>query len=75
MKTIRSNAEQILRENYKGVEDKEDISLKEWVENESVNDPNFYYWLFPDAENLDGDFGSGITDEQKEEFDNFMKSL
>jgi len=75
MKTIRSNVEQILREIYEGVEDKEAMLLRDWVENESQSDPSFFYFLFPDAENLTGDFGAGITEEQSNEFHELLSSL
>ena len=76
MKTIRSNAEQLIREHYyKYIEGKEIISLKKWLENESKCDPGFFYWLFPNAENLTGDFGRGITDDQKEEYNNLLSLL
>jgi len=73
MKTIRSNAEQLLREVYEGVEDKEAMSLSEWIENESISDPNFWYWLFPDAENFDS--GEGISEEQKNEYNDLLSQL
>lgn len=71
METIRSNAEQILRENYRGVENKELMSFKEWVENESIADPYFWFWLFPDADNLD----EGMTKKQKREWKEFFDEL
>lgn len=75
MKTIRTNTAQLLREIYQNVEDKEAISLKEWVEVEAEANPNFFYWLFPDAENIIGDFGKGLTEKQRSEFYGLLNEL
>lgn len=75
MKEIRSNAEQLLRENYRGIENKKVMPFRKWVENESKNDPGFFYWLFSCAGNLSGDFGGGMTEEQKEEFKEFLSKM
>lgn len=73
MKTIRSNAAQILRENYKGVEDKEHTPIAEWCELESQSDPGFYRFLFNDE--YISDFGSNLTDEEKEIAVEFFETL
>lgn len=75
MTNIRTNAVQLLRENYQNVEDKEAMSLKEWVEVESEANPAFFYWLFPDAENITGDFGEGLTEKQRSEFNGLLDEL
>ena len=75
MATIRSNAAQLLSENYSNVENKEAISLREWVEIESEANPYFFYWLFPDVENLTGDFGEGLTEKQRAEFNELLDLL
>lgn len=56
--SIRANAKEILFESYQDVEDKESTSFEEWAESESELDPGFFY-CFPDAENLIGDFEQG----------------
>lgn len=75
MTNMRTNAAQLLRENYQGVEDKEAMSLREWVEVESEANPNFFYWLFPDAENITGDFGEGLTEKEMSEFNDLLDLL
>lgn len=71
MKAIRSNAAQILRENYKGVEG--NITIAEWCELEAQSDPGFFWWLFDDDDITD--FGSNLTDEEKEIAVEFFKTL
>jgi hypothetical protein len=70
---MRTNAEQILRENYDT--SSKELSFKEWVKNEAVSDPSFFYWFFPHADNITGDYGQGLTDSQEKEFCNFINTL
>lgn len=63
---IRSNAKQILLENY-GQTNKE-FSFAGWIELEAENDPNFFRWLFD--EDLEQDF----VCPDKEAFAEFLKS-
>ena len=49
------------------------ISYKEWVEQEAENDLHFYSWIFDD-DSID-DFGTGMSDEQKNEFNEFISNL
>lgn len=67
MKAIRTNAEQVLRENF---ENTTDMTFAEYVSSESNSDPNFFRWLF--NEEFENDFDSDLTDEQKETFNNFL---
>lgn len=71
MKTIRQNAKTILLENYKA--SNSSLSFIEYVEIEASNDPNFFRWLFD--EEFDDDFDSSLSNEQREEYKNFLTSL
>ena len=51
----------------------EPYTLKEYIETESENDPNFFRWLF--NSNFDSDFDSDLTQEQREEYEEFVNSL
>ncbi|WP_281799888.1 hypothetical protein [Segatella maculosa] len=65
----------ILMENfnkYKINGGEEPTTFKEYVMRESENDPNFFGWLFDDG-HIEGDYD--LTDEQKQEFDDFINSL
>ena len=67
MKTIRANAEQVLRENYKAAREVDlkesyDFAFGEWVGYERYSDPDFYRWLFNDGDI--SDFGSNLTTEE-----------
>ena len=62
---------QQLRENYKSSES--EMSFAEYVKRESENDPNFFRWFFD--EDLAEDFDASLSDEQREEFDDFVNSL
>lgn len=61
---IKANAIQLLQnkyfENNKGFD-----SFAEWVVNESLADPQFFQWLFPEADNLQSNFGMDMNYEQK----------
>lgn len=69
MRTI----EKQLRENYEKYEVASNITFKEYVEREADNDPNFFRFFF--NEEFDNDFDSDLSDEQKEEFENYLNSL
>ena len=73
MKTIRSNAEQILRYYYEDVENKENTTIAEFCELESQSEPGFYRFLFNDEDI--SDFGSNLTDEEKEIAAEFFETL
>ena len=70
----RDYKEQILRENYdEYVNNGGGLTLREYVEREAENDPNFFRWLFDDG-GL-GDFDYGLSDEQKAEYNEFIEDL
>lgn len=70
MATIRTNAEQLLRESYQQV--KQSMPFMEWLELESENEPDFWAWLFDD-ENLYSH--SLLTEEHKELYQEFLNSI
>lgn len=72
MKAIRSNAEQVLRENYNSCNDPE-TSFREYVDCTSQSDPGFFRWLFD--EEFNSDFDSDLTEEQNEMFQDFLNSI
>lgn len=61
----------ILTENFK--QGAAGSTLKEYVLSEANSDPNFYRWLF--GADLEQDFDTSLTDEQKSEFQSFLNSL
>lgn len=71
----RDYKEQILRENYDEYiqNGSDDITLREYVEREADSDPNFFRWLFDDREL--GDFDFGLSDEQRDEYRDFIEEL
>lgn len=71
MNKIRSNARQILEEQYKS--SLSDCTLREYVLTESENDPNFFRWLF--NEDFDDDFDTSLSDEQRELYNEFLETL
>lgn len=71
MKTIRSNAKEILRSNYNEYSDKSE-SFRDYVELSSQSDPSFFSWLF--EEQLE-EFDASLSSEHREAFENFLKSL
>ncbi|OJV17919.1 MAG: hypothetical protein BGO30_08225 [Bacteroidetes bacterium 41-46] len=81
MRTITSNAGQVLNENYRRHisnwdeqnPDNEPYSIAEWCDLESQSDPNFFRWLFNDDDI--SDFGSNLTDEEKKIAVNYYNSL
>lgn len=67
---------QTLKENYdnyrrKGVPD-DPTTLREYIEASAESDPSFLRWLF---NNDDLDNFADLTDEQKEEYQNFLNEL
>lgn len=71
MSQIRSNALQVLQENFKQVEG--GITLREYVENEASADPGFFGWLF--NEKLEQDFDSSLTEEHRAAYAAFLETL
>lgn len=71
----RDYKEQILRENYNEYiqSGSDDITLREYVEREADSDPNFFSWLFDDGDL--GDFDFGLSDEQRDEYRDFIEEL
>lgn len=71
----RDYKEQILRKNYDEYVNNggEGLTFREYVEREAENDPNFFRWLFDDG-NL-GDFDHGLSEEQVEEYNEFIEEL
>jgi hypothetical protein len=67
--TIRSNAMDIMKENFRQSDD--ELSFEEYVKTCATNDPNFYSWLFEDGDNI-GDFGMYITETQSLEAAEFF---
>lgn len=61
------NKLQVLNEN------RGDVELREYVEASAQSDPNFFRWLF--GEEFDNDFDSSMTEEQKEEYRNWVETL
>ena len=69
------NKKQILIERfneYKLNGGEEPATLKGYVEREADNDPNFFGWLF-DNGNIEG--YDDLTDEQKEDYKEFLNNL
>ena len=69
------NKKQILVEQfneYKFNGGEEPATLKGYVEREADNDPNFFSWLF---DNGDIESYADLTDEQKQEYKEFINKL
>ena len=69
------NKKQILVEQfneYKNNGGEEPATLKGYVEREADNDPNFFSWLF---DNGDIESYADLTDEQKQEYKEFINKL
>ena len=62
---------QVLSDNYRQV-DNSDMTHSEYAENESGSDPMFFTWLFGEDK---GDFGNNMTDEEQNEFSDFLSEL
>lgn len=58
----------VLEENNKS-----DLSLREYVEYEADNDPNFFSWLFD--EHFDEDYDGSLTQIQRDEYNAFLNTL
>ena len=54
-------------------ENKGDLELREFVEISAQSDPNFFRWLF--EADFENDFDSSMSDEQKEEYANWLNTL
>jgi len=69
------NAEQILRENYNqsDAEVQKSMEFADWVKNESEQDPGFFSFILK-SENIN-DYGSGMSDEEKNAVKYFINSL
>ena len=63
------NKIQVLTENAKAA----NLTIREFVEIEKDNDPNFFRWLFD--EDFENDFDANLSEDQKEEFENFFKII
>ena len=53
--------------------ERNDYTLKEYIESEADSDPNFFRFLF--SEDFDNDFDMSLTDNQREEYNEFKNSL
>lgn len=66
---------QVLQENYENYRKNGDpadpTTLREYVEAQSESDPNFFRWLF---NSVDIDDFTDLTDDQKEEYKDFLDS-
>lgn len=71
-KNIRTNAVQVLNEQYKK-EANTEMFFAEFVELSADSDPGFIRWLFD--EELDADFDSALTEEHKAEWATFLSSI
>lgn len=47
--------------------------LKQYIIENADSDPNFFRWLFD--EDFDNDFDSSMTDEQKQEYKDWLDTL
>lgn len=86
MRSIRENAEIILKDNLnhingkieveflrKGDENYELFTLRTYVEHEAKNNPGFFRWLFDDFDITL--WGTNLTKEQKEEYEKWLHDL
>lgn len=69
---MRTNIENVLRENFAELNDST-VSFADYVKAESENDPNFFRFFF--NEEFENDFDLDLTQEQEEEFENYLKTL
>lgn len=72
-KINQNYAVQILNENNNQLEQPYE-TVKEYAEYSAENDPTFIQWLFGSESNI-GDWGAGMTEEQKESYLEFMSNL
>lgn len=70
---IKDHKKAAIKENYNQYESKSEMSFKDYVIRESENDPRFFAFLFD--EEFDTDFDSSLTDEQKQEFSEYINTL
>ena len=68
----KENKIQVLVENFSAYNGEEPATLRGYVEREADNDPNFFGWLF-DNGNIEG--YTDLTDEQKEDYKEFINNL
>ena len=68
----KENKIQVLVENFSAYNGEEPATLKGYVEREADNDPNFFGWL---VDNGDVEGYADLTDEQKQEYKDFVDSL
>lgn len=68
---IKGNALEILRERYSEIE--EDITFREFVEQQADRDTDFYRILFND--NSDNDPRSPLTERQIQAYKDFLDSI
>ena len=71
MKAIRTNALQILTENWKS--DGSEHFLSDYVIANETSDPNFFRWLFD--EDFANDFDADLSSEQKQEYELFISQI
>ncbi len=71
MAMIKGNALQILQERYSEIE--EDITFREFVEEQADIDPNFYRILF--NENSDNTQENPLTEKQIKAYKDFLDSI
>ena len=64
-----SEANQVLEDSANS----NDYTLQEYIESEADSDPNFFRFLF--SEDFDNDFDMSLTDNQREEYKEFLNSL
>lgn len=70
---IKDYKKAAIKENYNQYEGKNEMSFKDYVIRESENDPRFFAFLF-DKE-FDADFDFSLSDEQKQEFNEYINTL
>lgn len=68
---ILSDKLQALKENFNKQENKDEITLRKFIEYESKSEENFYRWLF----NAIGDEEFEMTEERKIEYEEFLSCL
>ena len=68
MRTIKQNAQQVLKERFKNVENA--TTLYDYAKLESQSDPGFYRWLFND--DTISDFGSNLSEDEMDEANKYM---
>lgn len=71
MAMIKGNALQILQDRYSEIE--EDMTFREFVEQQADIDPDFYRTLF--TENSGGAAGSSLNERQLQAYKDFLDSI